>query len=80
MVVYELSDDTNNIKMHRLFAEIIVRINENSFFHKHFLNMDFSLNIPCKAFKFSTCIHAERHLVETLHYRQTKDLFKVTST
>ena len=40
MVVYELSDDTNNIKMHRLFAEIIVRKNENSFFHKHFLNMD----------------------------------------
>ena len=52
MLVYELSDDINHIKMHREFAEIIVRKNEKSFFHDHFSNMDISLNIPYRAMKF----------------------------
>ena len=56
MLVYELSDDINHIKMPCEFAEIIARKND-FFFPKHFLNMDISLNITCKAFKFSTCIH-----------------------
>ena len=45
MLVYELSDDINNIKMHREFTEIIVRKRKNSLFHKQFLNMDISLNM-----------------------------------
>ena len=52
MLVYELSDDINHIKMHWEFAEIIVRKNKKSFFHEHFLNMDISLNIPYRAMKF----------------------------
>ena len=51
MLVYELSDDINHINMHSEFAEIIVRKKLKSYFHKHFLNMDFSLNIPDKALK-----------------------------
>ena len=52
MSIYELSNDIDHIKMHWEFAEIIVRKDENVFFHKHFLNMDFPLNIPYNAFKF----------------------------
>ena len=36
MLVYELSDDINNIKMHWEFAEIIVRKNKKSFFSQTF--------------------------------------------
>ena len=59
MLVYELFDDINNINMHEEYTEIIVRKKENVFFHKHFLNMDFSLNIqdPYKAFKLKKCIY-----------------------
>ena len=52
MLVYELSHYINHIKMHCEFVEIIVRKNKKAYFHKHFLNMDFSLNIPYKALKF----------------------------
>ena len=52
MLVYELSDDINHIKMHWEFTEIIVKENKNSFFHKYILNMDISPNILYKAFKF----------------------------
>ena len=52
MLVYELSDDINHIKMHWEFAEIIVRKNKKSFFHKQILNMDISLNIPYRAMEF----------------------------
>ena len=31
--------------------------NENLIFHEYFFNMDISLNIPYKHFKFSTSIH-----------------------
>ena len=31
--------------------------NENLIFHEYLLNMDTSLNIACKPFKFSTYIH-----------------------
>ena len=57
MLVYELSDDINHIKMHLEFAEITARKNKNSFFHKHIFNMDISLNIAHKANTFSTSIH-----------------------
>ena len=60
--MYELTDDINNIKMHWGFAEIKVRKNENVFFHKHFLNMDISLNNLYKALKCSACIH---HLLKS---------------
>ena len=36
MLVYELSDDINHIKMHWEFAEIIVRKNKKSFFESTF--------------------------------------------
>ena len=36
MLVYELSDDINHIKMPWEFAEIKVRKNENSFFSQQF--------------------------------------------
>ena len=52
MLVYELSDDINHIKMHGEFAEIIVRKNKKLYFYEHFLNMDYSLNIPYRALKF----------------------------
>ena len=52
MLVYEISDDINHIKMHWEFAEIIVVKNKISFFQEHFLNMDISLNIPYRAMKF----------------------------
>ena len=51
MLVNELSDDINYIKMHWEFAEIIVRKNKKSFFHGKSLNMDISLNISCKGLK-----------------------------
>ena len=57
MLVYELSDDINHIKMHWELAEIIVMKNKKSFFHDFFFNMDISLNIPDKALKFLTCIY-----------------------
>ena len=37
MLVYELSDDINHIKMHWELAEIIVMKNKKSFFHDFFL-------------------------------------------
>ena len=52
MLVYELSDDINHIKMQWEFAEIIVRKNKISFFREHFLNMDISINIPYRVMKF----------------------------
>ena len=52
MLVYELSGDINHIKMHCEFAEIIVRKNKKSYFHKHFFNIDFSLNITYKGLTF----------------------------
>ena len=51
MLVYELSDDIDHMKMHCEFAEIIVRKNKKTFFNDFVLNMDSSLNIPYKAFK-----------------------------
>ena len=57
MLMYELSGDIIYIQMHCKFPEMIVRKNDNVFFHKHFLNMDISLNIPYNAFKFETYIN-----------------------
>ena len=31
--------------------------NENLIFHEYFFNMEISLTIPHKAFRFKTCIH-----------------------
>ena len=54
MLLYELSDYINHIKMRWEFAEIIEMKNKKSFFHEHFLNIDISLNILDKALKFLT--------------------------
>ena len=43
--MYKLSDDINHITMCWEITEIIVRENENMFFHVHFVNMDISVNI-----------------------------------
>ena len=71
MLVNELSGHINHIKMHYEITEIMVRKNENVIFHQHFFNIDISLPISCRPFKFSTCIH------ETLlqgHVSQNFDL------
>ena len=57
MLVNELSGHINHIKMHFEVTEIMVRKSENVIFHQHFLNIDISLPISYKPFKFSTCIH-----------------------
>ena len=57
MLVYELSDDINYIKMHWEFAETIVRKNKKSFFHEKSLNIDISLNISYKGLKFLEYTH-----------------------
>ena len=57
LLMCELSDAIKQIKMHGEFTETMVGKNENLIFHQHFLNMDISLPITYKSFKFSTCIH-----------------------
>ena len=46
-----------NIKMHREFTEIMVGKNIYLIIYQHLFNMDISLPITYKSFKFSTCIH-----------------------
>ena len=53
----ELSDGIKQTKMHREFTEIMFGTNENLIYYQHFFNMDISLPILYKSFKFSTCIH-----------------------
>ena len=36
---------------------MIVWKKENAFFHKHYLKMDISLDISCKALKFETSVY-----------------------
>ena len=57
MLVNKLSGHINHIKMHFEITEIMVRKRENVILYQHFLNIDISLPIPYKPFKFSTCIH-----------------------
>ena len=57
MLICELSDGIKQIKMHREFTEIMFGKNENLIFYQHFLNMDISLPVSYKSFKFLTCIH-----------------------
>ena len=71
MLVSELSDDISHIKMHWEFAEIIVKENKKSFFHKHILNMDISPNIPYKAFKF--IISLKLAILEQIIYHSVEE-------
>ena len=57
MLICELSDGIKQIQMHGELTEIMVGKNENLIFYQLFLNMDISLPITYKSFKFSTCIH-----------------------
>ena len=52
MVCNERSGHINDIKMHWEMTEIMVRKNENVIFHEHFFNMDISLPVSYKPFKF----------------------------
>ena len=57
MVLNDLSGHINHIKMNSEITEIMVRQNENVIFHEHFLNIDISLTVSYKPFKFSRCIY-----------------------
>ena len=57
MLICELSDGIKQIKMHGEFAEIMVGKNKFDILPTFFFNMDISLLITYKSFKFSTCIH-----------------------
>ena len=52
MLVYELSDDINKIQMHRELTEIIVAKDEKVICYEYFFNMNISLIIRCRPFKF----------------------------
>ena len=45
MLVYELSDDMNHIRMHLELIKLIVGENEDVIFHDYFFNIDISLTI-----------------------------------
>ena len=77
MLVNELSGRINHIKIHYEITEIMPRKNENVIF-QHFLNMDISLPISHKPFKFSACIQPgcrEACLKKLRHSSLKKNLY-----
>ena len=57
MLVCELFDDINQMKMHCEFTEVMVVKIENSTFHRYFLNINVLLNISYELCILSTCIY-----------------------